>query len=356
MVDVLSWLSQYGGWGLLAVVVILIILFYDRLERPIARVYDLFSWAGARRRRRAIKADIQSSVNLFSRSIDKEVPNTMPYDMNLQLLSGDEIESAEVLRNKNLVLVRIRDRRHDDRNFVHAMLTFCPVGVLPASRSYLDNSLSDAIDFTITRKFLNKIQYQGALTYLYKEVIEPETSEKPELDKLCTILDRFDEQGLFTKVVLRELRDFGAKVGSRYPTDAHKNETRQFVEYMDVIAKRAPREDCDTQFQGSYISMGFVFIGTKEKIESVLPYLQAIQYKKGIGIERIYIAARDKYIPDAEKTAYLAQKQGLGRIAGKPKTYYATDIRGVRRKNILIEMRLVISPFAPSEQGRLLEE
>ena len=111
MGDILSWLSQYGGWGLLAVVVILIILFYDRLERPIARVYDLFSWAGTRRRRQAIKADIQSSINLFSRSMDKEVPNTMPYDMNLQLVGEDEIESAEVLRNKNLVLVRIRDRR-----------------------------------------------------------------------------------------------------------------------------------------------------------------------------------------------------------------------------------------------------
>ena len=138
MVNVLIWLSQYGGWGLLAIAVILIVLFYDKLERPIARVYDLFSWAGARRRRQAIKADIQSSVNLFSRSMDKEVPNTMPYDMNLQFVSGDEIESAEVLRNKNLVLVRIRDRRRDDRNFVHAMLTFSPVGVLPASRPYLE--------------------------------------------------------------------------------------------------------------------------------------------------------------------------------------------------------------------------
>ena len=357
MPDVLiNWLSEQGVWGLLVVVVILFIILYEKLERPIAKIKDLFSWVGPGWRRRGIKADIQSSVNLFSQSIDKEVPNTMPYNMKLKFVS--EMDRAELFRDKNLVLVRIRDRRHDDKNFVHAMLTFCPVGVLPASRPYLDDSLSDSIDFTVTRKFLNAIQYQSALNYLYKEVIEPETREKPELDKLCTILDRFDEQGLFTKVVLRELRDFAAKVRSRYPTDAHKSETRQFVDYMDVIAKRQPGERCETDFMGNCISMRLMMVGTIDTLatKGIAGYLQAIQWAKGKNIERVYIAARDNYIPEAERTAYLAQKQGLGKIVGKPKIYHATDTHGVRRENILIEMQLVVSPFAPPEQGKLLEE
>jgi hypothetical protein len=352
----INWFSEQGVWGLLVVIVILFIVLYEKLERPIAKIKDLFSWVGPRWRRWGIKADIQSSVNLFSQSMDKEVPNTMPYNMKLKFVG--EMDRAELFRDKNLVLVRIRDRRHDDKNFVHAMLTFCPVGVLPASRPYLDDSLSDAIDFTVTRKFLNKIQYQGALNYLYKEVIEPKTAETPELDKLCTILDRFDEQGLFTRVVLRELRDFAAKVRTRYPTDTHKNETRQFVEYMDVIAKRKPREKCETDFIGDCISMRLLMVGTVDTLSTkgIVGYLQAIQWAKGKSIGRVYIAARDDYIPDAERTAYLAKKQGLGRIVGKPKTYYATDTQGVRRENVLIEMRLVSSPFAPPEQGKLLEE
>lgn len=357
MPDVLiNWLSEQGVWGLLVVVVILFIILYEKLERPIAKIKDLFSWVGPSWRRRSIKADIQSSVNLFSQSMDKEVPNTMPYNMKLKFVS--EIDRAELMRDKSIVLVRIRDRRHDDKNFVHAMLAFCPVGVLPASRPYLDDLLGDAIDFTVTRKFLNAIQYQSALNYLYKEVIEPETREKPELDKLCTILDRFDEQGLFTKVVLRELRDFAAKVRSRYPTDAHKSETRQFVDYMDVIAKRQPGERCETDFMGNCISMRLMMVGTIDTLatKGIAGYLQAIQWAKGKNIERVYIAARDNYIPEAERTAYLAQKQGLGKIMGKPKIYHATDTQGVRRENILIEMQLVVSPFVPPEQGKLLEE
>lgn len=356
MADVLSWLSHYGAWGLLIVIVILLIIFYDKLERPIAKAHDCFSWARASWRKRAIKADIQSHINSFCQSVDHEVPNTMPYNMKLQFVA--DIDRAE-LRDKNVVLVRIRDRRHDDKNFVHAMLTFCPVGVLIASRLYLDDSLSNAIDFTVTRKFLNAIQYQSALTYLHQEILEPEIAEKPELDKLCNVLDRLDEQGLFTKVILRELRDFGAKVESRYPTEAHKKETRQFVEYMDVIATRAPREDCDTQFQGAYISMGFVFVGTAGKIqtEGLAPYLRAIQYKKGIKIERIYMAARDQYLDKAERLARLAEKRGFGKIVKKPMRYHATNSLGQRREHIIIEMQLIpCAPFAPPEQGRLLED
>jgi len=354
--DILSWLSQYGGWGLLAVAVILVVFFYDKIEKPIVRIHGLFSWVGASWRRRTIKGEIQSNVNSFSQSIDKEVPNTMPYNMKLQFVR--DVDRAELLRDKNLVLVRIRDRRHDDKNFVHAMLAFCPVGVLPASRPYLDDSLGDAIDFTVTRKFLNAIQYQGALNYLYKEIIELETAQNPDLDNLCTILDHLDEQGLFTKVVLRELRDFGAKVRSRYPTEAHKEETRQFVEYMDVIAKRATGEECDTQFQGNCISMGFVFIGTSPKIQEAgaAPYLRAVQWKKGMGLERIYIAARDWAISIAERTSYLAEKHNLAKIL-KCTKYYATDALGQRRENILIEMRPIASaPSMLPEQGALFGE
>lgn len=356
MDELLSWLSQYGGWGLLAIIVILIIFSYDRFERPIAKIKDLFSWVGPSWRRRGIKADIQSRINLFSRSVDKEIPNVMPYNMKLKFVK--EIDRAELQRDKKLVLVRIRDRRHDDKNFVHAMLAFCPVGVIPASRPYLDDCLSDAIDFTVTRKFLKAIQYQSALNYLYKEVLEHEGKEKPELEKLCIILDRFDEQGLFTRVVLRELRDFAAKVNTRYPTDAHKSETRQFVDYMDAIAKRQPGEKCELEFMGNCISMRLIMVGTVDTLttKGIVGYLQAIQWAKGMEIERVYITARDKHIADAERTAHLAQKRGLGRIVGQPKKYVATDSLGQQRKTTLIEIQLVVSPFAPPEQGRLLEE
>jgi len=351
--DAINWLTQWGVLGLLAIVVILFVIFYEKFERPISRLYGLLASFNRAWQKSAIKAEIQSNINSFSRTIDKEVPDTMPYNIKLKFVK--EIDRAELMQGKNLVIVRIRDRIHDDKNIVHAMLTFCPSGVMPVSRIYLDDCLGDAVDYTITRKLLSSMQYQSALNYLHKEIIEPAIKEKPELDKICRILDRLDEQGLFTKVVLRELRDFGTKVGSRYPTELHKNETRQFVSYMDTISTRATHEMVNTEFQGSFISMGFVFIGTDYKIyqEGAALYLRSLQWKKSKGIQRAYIAARDWAIDIAERSAYLAEKRKLAKIV-KLTEYYATDSSGQRRKHIIIEMQLIISPFAPPEQGKLV--
>lgn len=349
-------LVQYGGWGLLLILLVLILTNLEKVEKVVAEVLDLFSWAGASWRRRAVKADIQSNINLFGRSIDKEVRGLMPYNMELKFVT--EMDRAELLQKQNMVIVRIRDRRHDDKNLVHAMLTFCPVGLLPEARPYLDSSLSSAVDYTMTRKLLSAVRRQSALSYLYKEVMQPQIAENPDLDKLCRILDRLDEQGLLTRVVLRELREMGVKVGGRYPTEAHREETKRLIEYMDAVAKRAPQEEIDTQFQGNYISMGFVFIGMGEKVlqHGLAPYINAIRWKKEAGIGNAYIAARDHFIDTAESVAYLAEKRGLAKML-KPKRYYATDTQGNRREHILIEMQLIPSaPFAPPEQLSFLED
>lgn len=333
-----SLIVRYGEWGLIVFILILIFLYPEKVDKWRAIIFRFCTWAGPSWRKRQLKAAIQSNINLFSRSTDKEVRGIMPYNMKLEYVK--DMDRAELLVEKNLVIVRIRDRRDDDKNLVHAMLTFCPSGLLSQVRPYLDGPLSDAADYTITRKLLNKLKHYSALAYLYREIIEPGVQENPDLDKISRIFDRLDEQGLFTRVILRELRDFGARIGSRYPEVAHKEEARRFVDYMDVIATRMPGEECDTQFQGNYISMGFVWVGKSEKVASAgtIPYIQAVQWKKNMGIERVYIAARNAFIDTATRVAYLAEKHGVGKML-KPKEYYAVDSQGQRRKCILIEIQ-----------------
>lgn len=337
MVNIGSLVALYGGWGLAIFILILIFLYPEKLDKWKAIVLGFFSWAGPGWRKRQTKAAIQNNVNSFRLSTEAEVKGIMPYNMKLEYISG--LERAELLAQKNLIIVRIRDRRDDDKNLVHAMLTFCPLGLLAQARPYFESSLSDAIDYTVTRKLLNTLKQYSALTYLYNEVIEPELQANPDLEKFCRIFDRLDEQGLFTKVILRELRDFGARIGSRFPGVGHKEEADQFINYMDVIATRAPGEECDTYFQGSHISMGFVWVGKSNKIAKAgtVPYIQAVEWKKDVGIERIYIGARDAFIDIAIRAAYLAQKRGIAKMV-KPKEYYAVDTEGRRRKCILIEM------------------
>lgn len=337
MADIGNLIALYGGWGLVIFILILIFLCPEKVDKWKGVILGFLSWAGPSLRKQQIKASIQGNINSFRVSANKEVKDIIPYNMKLEFVS--RMERAELLAQKNLVIVRIRDRRDDDKNLVHAMLTFCPAGLLPQARPYFEKSLSDAIDYTVTRKLLDGLKQYSALAYLYEEVIKPELDANADLQRFCTIFERLDEQGLFIKVILRELRDFGARIGFRLPDAAHRKEAKEFIEYMDVIATRAPGEECDTHFQGNFISMGFVWVGKSNKVArtGTILYIQAVEWKKNMGIARIYIGARDAFVDTAIRAAYLAEKRGVGKML-KPKEYYAVDTEGRRRKCILIEM------------------
>ena len=356
MNEIGSSIAQYGGWGLFVLVIILFISQPEKVEKWSSMLLNLSSWLNASIRRRAIKTNIQSKINTFSRSIDKEAPGTMPFNMKLEFVK--KLDRAEFLLSENTVIVRIRDRKQEDKNLAHAMLSFCPAGLLPSTRPYLDGTMNTALDFTITRKLLGEANHYTALQYLYTDIIEPAVSKNSSLDKICKIFDKFDEQGLFSRVILREFKDFGMKLQGRYPEPPHKQEANGFIDYVNSVATRVPGEQLEAVgYQGVYISMGFVLVGKADKIVSAgaTLYLRHIQKLRAIGVERAYIAARGQNIDMAKRVAYLAQRRNLAKSL-KPKQYYAADTQGQRREHVLIELQLAPrAPYSPPEQGILIE-
>ena len=355
MSDLAQALLEYGGWGLLALVLILVIINIESVEKAAGDLLSFFAWAGGGIRRRSIRSRIQGQVNQFSRSLDAEAKGLIPYNMRLEFIRA--VDRAELLGQKSLVIVRIRDRKDDDRNLVHAMLAFCPVGLLPQARPYLGNPLSLAIDLTTTRKLLNRLRHYSALQYLYDHVLPQEKSEFPDLDQLCSRFDYLDERGLFTRVILREFRDFGASVESHYPQPDHAAEARNFVEYVHTVACREPGEEMvERGYKGNYISTAFVLIGTGWRIqtEGATPYLRHLRYLRSLGFRRALLAARDRSIDMAERVSYLAER---GRLAkrGASKEYEAKDASGQPRKNVLIEMNILPLQSGEVPQGHLFE-
>lgn len=349
-------LIAYGPWGLVVLLLILIVTNLERVEKAVGFFLGLFSWAGAGIRRRSIRGRIQGDVNTFGRSIDAEVKGLMPYNMRLEFVK--EMDRAELLRGEPVVIVRMRDRRDDDRNLVHAMLAFCPVGVIPQARPHLGNSLSLAIDLTLTRKLLNSLQDYSALQYLYDDVVPIMKAESPDLDGFCLTFDYLDERGLLTRAVLREFRDFGASVESHHPQQEHADEAKGFVEYVHTVASRAPGEDMvEPGYRGQYIATAFVLIGIEDRIasEGATPYLRHLRFLRLRGFKRALLAARGRSIDMAERVGYLAEKAGLAKRRTS-KEYSAKDATGRRRRHCLIEMEIVPSRPGELPQTPLWEE
>lgn len=236
------------------------------------------------------------------------------------------------------------------------MMAFCSIGVVPQSRQFLPEAMNAAIDITMTRKLLNELEHHTALKYLYDEVMtEGEDDEGKERDEFCRIFDDLDESGLLTRVVLEEMRDFGARIATRFPRDWHGEEAVRFVRYVHAVATRHPGQDMqEVGHRSYYISTAFVFIGS---IETMIdggeePYLIHVRRLRTNGYRRAYLAARggsrvksysssdsSVSIRMARLVAESIQREGIGTVE-RTMQYYIPDNMGNQRVQILIEIDL----------------
>lgn len=352
MIEALQIIREWGPWGLLLLVFIFVVTNPEKAERVGGWFLGLFSWSSKGIRHRSIKLKLQGQVSSFARSIDTEVKGSMPYNMTLKFIK--ESDRAELDPNKKTVIVCIKDRGSEDRNLTHAMIAFCPLGVVPQARPYLDIAMNDGISITATRKFLNYLKHYSALQYLYNEVVPACARETPGLDDFCRVFDVLDENGLFTRVVLQEIRDFGARIETRYPQESHAAEATKFVSYVYQVATRPEGEEMlDVGYLGRYIATAFVLIGTGEAMLHRGPtlYLNHIRRLRDAGFEKAYLAARGApkneaepslSIKMAERVSYLAERAKLAK-RGRDSRYYATTRDRISRLHALIEMNIIPS-------------
>lgn len=340
-----------GAMGSLVAVLIYVGMFPEKTEKIVGWLLGLFNFGIKKLRQRSIKSSIQGRISSFARSMNEQVNGIMPYNVRLNFVK--EIDRTELDPDKQVVIVRIRDNLNDDRNLVHSMMAFCSTGIVPQSRQFLPEAMNTAIDVTMTRKLLNELKHYTALEYLYKEVLSESGDDDIELrDEFCRIFDDLDESGLFTRVVLEEMRDFGTRIATRYPRDWHGNDAVQFVKYVHAVATRHPWEYLqDIGHRSYYISTAFVPVGTSETMTSGCeePYLIHVRRLKDANYPKAYLIVRGASRSDnSSKSASISmafqvaksiRQQGLGAV-GRAIEFYAPDNTGNNRKNTLIKIAL----------------
>ena len=324
--------------------------FPEKTEKITGWLLGLFNFGIKKLRQRSVKSSIQGNISTFARSMNEQVNGIMPYNIRLSFVK--EIDRTELDPESKIVIVRIRDNLEDDRNLVNSMMAFCSIGVVPQARHFLSKSMNTAIDVTITRKLLNDLKHYGALQYLYEEMLPDTGDEGKAREEFCRMFDALDESGLFTRVFLEEMRDFGARISSRYPTPFHNAEAVQFAEYVYGFSTRPTGYDMgEIGYDGTYISTAFVPVGTIETMVSggEEPYLRHIRRLKEVEYQRAYIIARgasrlgnssdSASINMALQVARSVRQQRLGTV-GRTIEFYAPDNAGNNRKNILIKIGL----------------
>jgi len=280
--------------GFLIVLIMYMLMHPEKVEKwssIIARGFAIFS----RRIERAYVArDIQNRINSFADVANSEVSGVLPYRIKIEWVKVKETTPEAFIKSGEIV-VKMDHHRNQAKNLAHATIAYVSTGAIPRARQYINENVVRAIDFTIVKKIFVREGRHDALQIFVEEIFTPEIEKNPDIKKYCATMENLDIKGLFTRVLLREFLELGAEAYPEIPTESIKEETKNFVEFLEKIATKERGVDVPggLSFEGNRIRTGLVLIARPEvrDLYGIDPYLNAVKVCVEKGINSIYILA-----------------------------------------------------------------
>src|SRR5690606_5696840 len=158
---------------------------------------------------------------------------------------------------------------------------------------------------------------------LISQFFEENSIDSEEVFEKCEKIEEVDDNGLMTRILLRELNNFGDKLIGRLPKPEHKDESDKFLDFINQIATREFDDDTPLAFINDTLKVGVVLVA---RIETYLnyglePYLRRIKLGRANGIESFYLLARSEKVEILIKVADELLNTGNFILINKPKEF-----------------------------------
>jgi len=294
MDDLWDWiLGGLAGSGVTLAAVRWVIKNRNAVIRFLAWLFRTFHRVSQRLEYGNVSYNIEVLVNTVGENFNIDAPDALPYPMKIEWSrTGDEIE-AHLREGEIIVALDYSPNR--DRNLVVGTMTYLRKGLLPRARPYTDKSLMTATEFTVGRSVFAESGQETAFNYFFENFVDPATERDSSLRERLSSLERLQDVGFFSRVLLRELRNLGVRLYPAVPKESHWSETIEFTEFLERIANRE---------RGVYVSGGLAFFGQRiranlllvaayrTKIHGLKPYLKRIQIERDRGVQDMYVFAR----------------------------------------------------------------
>lgn len=263
----------------------------EKWSSIIARVFSIFS---RKIERVYVARDIQTRINSFADVANSEVGGVLPYRIKIEWVKVRETTPEAFIKNGEIV-VKMDHHRNQAKNLAYSTIAYVSTGTIPRARQYINENVVKAIDFTIAKKIFVREGRHDALQIFVDEIFDPETGKNPNVKKYCTTMENLDTRRLFTRVLLREFLKLGAEAYPEIPAESIKEETKNFVEFLEKIAtkERGVNVPGGLDFEGNRIRTSLILIARPEvrDLYGVDPYLSAVKTCVEKGINSIYILA-----------------------------------------------------------------
>lgn len=296
--EIFEFIAKGTPWAISIILLGLLIYFLinpEKVEKWGKIFSRFFSFASKKIEKHYIAKDIELGINSFRKDINNECKDLIPYETEIRFIKPSSFKKESTEHFEDKVIIFMKDRHNQDENFVNAAMMSTEQTVIPNSRYYIDPLVMKSVDLQYVKNLIIS-KNKNKLSCYIDNFFAPEIEKSKEIEKNIQVLEKLTEQGVFTRILLQELKDYGLLF---YPKSSNRSiieESKEFFNVISELAYKKQHEDVRLSFIGSFLKIGFVLVGIATKVFTprginISPYKQRIfKYEKD-GIKTVYLLA-----------------------------------------------------------------
>lgn len=264
--------------------------------------YKYIGFHEKNRQKKIVSSELDYRITRIANIMNKESDGILPFGLKIKWIKDDKNNNTAAVANDQIILV-LKETPDTDKNIVDACMLFTPKAFLPKVRHSCDQNILHHLDMYTIKKMLSLGRYTSAYNYFMQQIINcgiaDGTINKDDIDTL----QLGDEKGLYSRILLNELRLLGDCVFATIEEAKYNNDTIEFYNFMKAIINRRPGENTRLLFIGLKIKVGIIFVAKKSTLESYYgldSYIHRVDLDFQNGAERVYMMGYKMYQEECE--------------------------------------------------------
>ena len=286
IVGIISSLSTAG-------IFLIIIKNYNNIKNIISDCFSFcaatFGWFKSTSTKLSIETNGTKSIN----SLNRIVPELNLPELSIEWVKTDD--HGKVLLEPGKAIVLLKYDKDNSQNIINTTSAYIQKTLLHNTKPFLDKGIRKAIDFVITRQFLNKTPQKNYIVTLYTESCSDDIDVYEDAFSKTI---KVDDEGLFTRVLLREYAIWGNKLIGKTRSKELVEESKAFLNYLFNIASREFDELTPLVFNQKTLKVAILLVAKYETYaeKGIEPYVRRIREGFANGINTFYLLARNDKI------------------------------------------------------------
>lgn len=316
MESIVTLILSYLGFG--GIVLIIAVKYYNNIRNFSTDIMSFiaatFGWFKSSRTKKSIEINGTTSINKLNRI----VPELNLPELSVKWVKSDSQGKVRLEPGKAIVLLKYN--QDNTQNIINTTSIYIQNTLLLNSKPYLDKGIIKAIDFAVIRAFLSKTPQKD---YIVSQYINTYNEDIDRYEDAFNKVLRVEDEGLFTRVLLREYAIWGNKIVGRVRDSSLVGDSSDFLTFIYNIASRDFDELTPLAFNSVTLKVAVLLVARLDTYseKGVKPYLRRIREGFANGINTFYLLARNEKIDILEKVYSELISTGNYNLLNGPEVY-----------------------------------